>query len=400
MSDSKISIYVDKRKGRKRPYLVRWYSEFSPHTGRQKRHSRSFAKRKEAERFVQQKKDEFEAGLPRDERYITLKQLCDKFLLVKQKDYANSTIDVYRDTINRLLDYFHPTSPVHTIRQEHAQQFIAQLNYVRKDYVGKNEELSDSARNIKLRNCKTIFSTAVDWKYIIENPFAKIKQVKPVTQPWHRITVDEFNRILEHTTTLRNRVFYSLLYWCGLRCNEGLSLLANGSNIDYENSQIHLKSRPGTQSMPPFVLKDKEARSIPIPKSVLSLLKQLKKEHDPDCPYLLLTPERWKVVQQTWQTMRKEGRTREWRNWRLVCNPNRDYKRVCRRAGIETDEKLCLHALRKGWACNLAENGIDQKTLCELGGWSDPSVLNDYYTKVTDANKDRARQVLDDLMGG
>jgi len=216
---------------------------------------------------------------------------------------------------------------------------------------------------------------------------------------WHRITVDEFNRILEHTTTLRNHVFYSLLYWCGLRCNEALSLLANGSNIDFENGQVHLKSRPGTQTMPPFVLKDKEPRSIPIPKLVLSLLIQLNKEHNSDCPYLLIPPERWKVVQQTWKKMRQEGRAREWQNWRLVCNPLRDFKIYCKRAGIQTDEKINLHGLRKGWACNLAEKGIAPKTLCELGGWSDPSVLHEYYSKATDANRDRARQVLDELMG-
>ena len=92
-------------------------------------------------------------------------------------------------------------------------------------------------------------------------------------------------------------------------------------------------------------------------------------------------------------------RAREWQNWRLVCNPLRDFKRYCKRAGIQTDEKLNLHCLRKSWACNLAENGISPKTLCELGGWSDPSVLHEYYSKTTDANRDRARQVLDDLMG-
>jgi integrase len=285
------------------------------------------------------------------------------------------------------------------LKHYNAQEFVAQIDYIRKDYADKPEELSDSARNIQLRNCKKIFTTAIEWKYIIENPFAKLKQVKATTQPWHRITVNEYDRILEHTTTLRNKVFYSLLYGCGLRTGEALNLLINGSNIDYENGQIHLKSRPASKNMPPFILKDKEARTIPIPKKVLGLLKQLKKETDSDCPFLLMTKERWEVVQQTWQKMRQGGRAREWQNWRLVCNPLRDYKRVCKRAGVQTEEKMNLHCLRKGWACNLAENGISPKTLCELGGWSDPSVLNEYYSKVTDANRDRAKQVLDDLMG-
>ena len=82
-----------------------------------------------------------------------------------------------------------------------------------------------------------------------------------------------------------------------------------------------------------------------------------------------------------------------------MCNTLRDFKRVCKKAGIKTEEKLNLHCLRKGWACNLAENGIAPKTLCELGGWSKPETLHEYYTKVSDANRDKARQVLDDLFG-
>jgi len=58
-----------------------------------------------------------------------------------------------------------------------------------------------------------------------------------------------------------------------------------------------------------------------------------------------------------------------------------------------------LHCLRKSWACNLAENEIDTKTLLELGGWSDIRVLDEFYSKASDANKKKAVEVLDKLMG-
>ncbi|MHC5185572.1 MAG: hypothetical protein ACYSPI_15120, partial [Planctomycetota bacterium] len=119
MAELKISIQRDTRKIRKKPYLVRYYGDFNPHTSKQRRYSKSFAKRKEAERFVQQKQDEFEAGLSRDERHITLKQLCDKFLIVNQKEYTNGTLQNYQDTITRLQTYFHPTISIKQIRQEH-----------------------------------------------------------------------------------------------------------------------------------------------------------------------------------------------------------------------------------------------------------------------------------------
>ena len=399
MSDFKIWIQKDTRNIRKKPYLVRWLGEFDPHTGKQKKYSKSFVRRKDAERFVQQKKDEFGGGLPRDEQNITLEQLCSKFLKVHQREYTNGTLKNYEYTIHRLQTYFHPSISVKSIKQQHAQEFIAQIDYVRQDYADKDEELSDSSRNIQIRNCNKIFNVAVEWKYILENPFDNIKQVKAATQPWHWITIDEFEAIFEQTPTLQKKVFYYLLYGCGLRVGEALNLLKNDSGIDLKNGQINLTNRPASKQIPPFKLKDKEARSVPIPKKVLELLKQLLNEADSDCPFLLMTSERWEVVKKNWQTMRKEGRSREWENWMLVCNPLRDFKRTCKRAGIETHERLNLHGLRKSWATNLADNGINQKTLCELGGWSDPSVLNEYYNKATDANKDKARQVLDDLFG-
>ena len=308
MSDFKIWIQKDTRNIRKKPYLVRWLGEFNPHTGKQKKYSKSFTKRKDAERFVQQKTDEFGGGLPRDEQNITLEQLCSKFLKVHQREYTNGTLQNYQNTIKRLKTYFHPSILIKSIKQQHAQEFIAQVNYIRKDYADKDEELSDSARNIQLRNCRKIFNIAVEWKYILENPFGNIKQVKPTTKIWHRITVDEFNHILENTPALRNKVFYSLLYGCGLRTGEALNLLNNGVNIDLENKQIQLKNRPASERIPPFLLKDKEARNIPIPKKTLELLKQFQNKVDSDCPFLLLTKERWDIVQHTWHKMRKEGK--------------------------------------------------------------------------------------------
>jgi len=109
---------------------------------------------------------------------------------------------------------------------------------------------------------------------------------------------------------------------------------------------------------------------------------------------------RWQVVQKKWTTLREEGKSREWQNNMLMNNNYRNFQTLCKRAGIHTSDKLCLHCLRKSWACNLAENGIAPKTLCELGGWSNPSTLHEYYIRVSDANRDKARQVLDECVFG
>jgi len=398
MAELKISIQRDTRKIRKKPYLVRWHGDYNPHSGKQRKYCKSFAKRKEAELFVQQKQDEFEAGLSRDEVKITLKNFCEKFLKVHQANYTIGTLDNYRYTIQRLITFFNPHILIQHIRQDHAEEFIAQIDYVGKEYQGKQGHISDSARNIQLRNCKRLFNKAVEWKFIRSNPFTSLRQVIATKKLWHRITVNEFKSLLENTPALKLKALYAVMYGCGLRSGEALNLLANTRNIDFETNQIHLFSRPGTKDIPQFLLKDKEARSITMPQWVKTFLQDLYQEHDPNGPFLFLTTERWAIVQKKWSKLRQEGRSREWQNNMLMNNNYRNFKTFCSRAGIQTSDKLCLHCLRKSWACNLAENGIAPKTLCELGGWSNPSTLHEYYTRVSDANRDKARQVLDDLM--
>jgi integrase len=399
MSEFNISIQKDTRNIRKKPFLVRWVGEFDPHTGKQKRYCKSFEKRANADHFVQKKKDEFKAGMNRDEVNITLDQLCTQFMKVNENTHTVGTKDIYENTINRLKTFFHPTTPIKMIQQVHAEEFVAQIDYVRKEYKGKTCTISDSARNIHLRGCKRIFNKAVEWGYARVNIFAKIKQVKPSRKTWHRITADEFKRILENTHSLKDKAFYSIQYGCGLREGEALNILIHSQCLDFENNMIRLYNRPATPDIPPFMLKDKEARTITMPKPVADLLKQLYQEHDPDCPFLFMTTERWKIVKPKWEKMRKEGNSKKWQNHHLANDLIRDFKKRCKRAGIKTHERLMLHCLRKSWACNLAENAIDNKTLLELGGWSDVRVLNEFYSKASDANKKKAVEVMDRLMG-
>ena len=79
----------------------------------------------------------------------------------------------------------------------------------------------------------------------------------------------------------------------------------------------------------------------------------------------------------------------------------RNFKARCIRAGISTELKLTIHCLRKSWACNLANSGqVPPKTLLELGGWSDIKTCEEFYLKNSDANEERACQVLNSLAGG
>ncbi len=398
MKALRISISKDKRRLGTKPYLVRWTGEIDPRTGTRKKYSKSFAKRKEAEHFAQQKRKEFSAGMSRDEKIITLEELCDKFVKARWGSYTKDTMDHYLNTARRLKSFFSPTLPIKHITQEYAEQFISQVDYLNPHMKKSGRQLSDSCRSVVLRNSKTIFGSAVKWGYLSINPFADIAQIKAKTLPWHYYSPEEFQNILLKTPTLRMKAYMAVQYGCGLRAGECLNLLWDGLNIDFAKNRINLHNRPGTEHIPPFSLKDYEERSVPMPDWASNLLAQLQEQSTPGCPFVFLTPERWELVQKKWQHLRNSGRGREWSNHKLHNNQLREFKRYCKNAGIHTHERITQHCLRKSWACNLANSGVPINTLAKMGGWSSIKTCEVYYLKCSDANEQKAVEALNRMV--
>jgi len=71
----------------------------------------------------------------------------------------------------------------------------------------------------------------------------------------------------------------------------------------------------------------------------------------------------------------------------------------CQRAGIATDDRLSVHCLRKSYGTNLANLGTPVHTLKELMGHSNIQTTMEYYLFSSDANKKKAVDVLEGLVG-
>jgi site-specific recombinase XerD len=149
--------------------------------------------------------------------------------------------------------------------------FIATRKIIHPDHKRKPKKLSAGARNRYLSCAHTIFTTAMDWEYINKNPFSGIQETKSVPRAWHFITPDEFKAILLTTSELRVQALHGAMYGAGLRYGEAINLLWNGKDIDFGRSRINIEKRPATQSIPPFLVKDYEKRSVPIPQWVNNL---------------------------------------------------------------------------------------------------------------------------------
>ena len=196
---------------------------------------------------------------------------------------------------------------------------------------------------------------------------------------------------------MRLKVFYAVMY-TGLRFGEAIHLWWD-KNIDFINSQIHIKDRKSKNGYPPFRIKGHQDRSIDCPSWAMELLKQLKEQSNSKNPYVFLTGDRLNHIKQKWSDWQKGGMEDKWKNGTMVNNTNRNFVLHCKKAGIVTSDKLSVHCLRKAYGTNLANLGTPIHTLKDLMGHSSITTTMKFYLKSTDENKKKAVRGLEDLMG-
>jgi len=395
MAVEKVGIYYEKQ--RIKPWLVRWYGENNAR-GRPRRYSKSFKRKRDALAFQSDKQAELNTGAQRDDIKITLEELCNKFLESRKHSLRKASLDRYELTISQLKEYFDPTYQIRRIHRQDAEMFIATREIIHPDHKRKHKDLSTGARNRYLSCAHTIFTAAVDWEYIKKNPFSGIPETKSVPKAWHFITPSEFKAVLLTTSERRVQALYGVMYGAGLRYGEAINLLWNGKDIDFERSRINIEKRPATRSIPPFLVKDYEKRSIPMPQWVQNMLLKLHTEAPEGCPFAFVSLQRWPRLRKKWQKLLKGGNSNKWENHMVANNVLRNFRAACCRAGIKVDESLTLHCLRKSYAQNLADNGTPISTLKSLMGHSDIQTTSKFYLQSTDANEERACQALDRIM--
>jgi len=375
-------------------WRVRWFGKYDPNTGRPKRYSKTFALKKAAEKFQKQKEKELDQGTPRDPSSVTLKEYAEQWLQDKtQNDNLRpATVQLYRQTLDRLYNYFGAERLLRTIDREAAKSFRAKLQLLSS----RKRELTQWTRHRILRNCKTLFREAVMDGKIIKSPFKDISRgLKLVPSEWYHLKPDEYQKLLDFTPKLHDKVLYALCYTAGLRLSEALALC--WADVDFDKSRVRIVNRAASETVPPFYVKDTDSRTVPLPKHTLDLLLQLHETAPERVPYVVLTKERYERILAKWKECRKIGR--EWRNSYMANNTQRGFQKRLRLAEIETSgKKLTIHTLRKccgkNWADSTPNPGVVQK----LMGHSSLDTTMKFYNQVNDDDQEKAAKVVDDLL--
>lgn len=389
---TKIGVYKDPR-NRGRPWSVRWFTVSDPKTGKRKRFCKSFEFKRDAEGFANEQTMEFDrSGRPRANlEKQRLGMFLKKYLARRKPELKPSSFELYEGTVNRLLDYFGKDCCLQDITLERAEDFVlAQKNCARGR---EGNKLSDWTKAQVVRHCKTAFGAGVKWGYMSMNPFGELKSKRLVTKRWYRMKPAEYHELLKVTPSLREKVAYSLFYTCGLRLHEAFNL--TWDCLDFQKGILLVTNREATTDIPPFHIKDYEARRIPLPAHTIDLLTEWQTEAPEGVPFVLLTKERCGRVETKWQSLQKKGLA--WRNRYLVNNILRNFKGCVKRAGIKPVGKFTVHTLRKCAGQNWADY-LPMNVVKELMGHSDISTTQEFYTTVDRDHELKAAQVVQSLL--
>ncbi len=394
--------------GRKLPWLVQWWTDPDPDTGRQQRRTRAFQYKRDALAFQAQKQAEIDSGEHREaRRAMTLGQLFDEFSKSRTAGLSYDSREYYRDMMAQLRGRFGASKLLGRIERRHAEAFIAAQK--RRD--GRDGPLSSTTIAQRVTYARAIFAAAVDWGYITRNPFSAPRRgtsplrVKAKSRPWQHIEPDEFLRFLTAIPDVHRRAAYWLMYGCGLRPGEVYNLTVN--KIDLPGRMVHVENREATTDVPPFKIKaddrsdQSKERFVPIPEAAIPDLTEAVSLSFKSGGFVVLTPERFTHVQQEWRMCRKgkpwggRAKHRPWLNRDMINNVLRNAKLYFRVAGITLTAPFKLHTFRKSFAQNHANNGTPPKTLATLLGHSDIQITMQFYNQVTDANVREAARTAD-----
>lgn len=392
---TRVGLYHYPRK--RLPWVVRWFGETDPSAGGQRRYSKSFRLRRDAESFQASKQAEFNKGAQRDRPPdLTLGAFCKKYLTRRQHEWAEKTRLQIDDLCNRLIEHFGADTLLRTITRDKATAMWSQARMRRHKHEG--EELSRYSQNRILRDAKTMFKYAVEWGDLMINPFTHMRSIrvgKRNRQKWHYVKPEEYLAMLKAAPTLQWKVFYALAYTSGARFGELVNLTEQ--NVDFPRGRLLIRNREGTKEMPPFHVKDHEDREVPLPRHTLKLLAAWFRVRPKGSPFILISPTRFAVVQKRWRSCRDTGKP--WINDYMVNNTLRSIRVHAKRAGLKLDGVLTIHCFRKSCGQNWA-NHLPMNVVKELMGHAHISTTAEFYSAVSEEHEAKAQWVIEAITVG
>ncbi len=275
------------------------------------------------------------------------KQALQTFIrYLNSKRYSSNTIKVYSDSMSTFLRYF-SMKDITDISNDDLIEF-------NNNYILKNN-YSASFQNQVVNAVKLYFSAIQHKKMdveLIHRP--RREKVLP-----NVLSKEEVKAILDAPYNLKHRAMLAMIYSCGLRRGELLSL----TKFDIDSKRMVVIIR---------MAKGKKDRIVPLSPKILSLLRDYYKSYNPK-EFLFEGQGGGKYSEKSLENVFKQS---------LLKARNK--------------KPVTLHWLRHSYATHLLESGTDLRYIQDLLGHKS-SKTTEIYTHVSTKNIQNIRSPFDDL---
>jgi len=214
---------------------------------------------------------------------------------------------------------------------------------------------------VYMRTLKAAFNIAIEWKYILSNPFVKVKFKKGQKKKPVFISRDDLEKILIQAENKKMTNIFIFAFNIGCRLGEITQL--RWQNIDLRKNIIIIGDDL-------FTTKNEKQRIIPISKELLPILKALGKKSKKAQYYVF-------------------GKTNSFPFHNDYVS--RNFKKACRKAKVK--EEIHFHTLRHSFASNLAIKGVPIIVIKELLGHSSITTTEIYSHTNIEALQSAVRQL-------
>lgn len=261
--------------------------------------------------------------------------------------YSPSTINTYLDSIRTFLRFY-----AFKKIQEIDNNDLIRFN---NEYILANN-YSASFQNQVVNAVKLFFKTIENSPLDID----AIHRPKRAKKLPNVLSKEEVKAILDTPTNIKHKAMLSLIYACGLRCGEILSLKPN--DIDSKRNILHVKNAKGQKD-----------RIVPLSEKIIVLLREYYKATKPK--YYLF-----------------EGQTKGNRY------DARSLQNVLKQSIAKTKitKPVTLHWLRHSYATHLLESGTDLRYIQEILGHNS-SKTTEIYTHVSTKSLQQIKSPFDFL---
>jgi integrase len=270
-----------------------------------------------------------EAGIVKPRRDLTFEEACKRFEAWAAANKKPRTVTSYRECLRRLAETFAGK------RLGDISPFLVERH--------KQVRIQAGARvraNRELAVLKSLFNRCRDWGlYEGDNPVCKVRLTKEPQRRLRFLEPEEEQRLLQVSPEpLRTMILLGL--YCGLRLrSEALTL--RWADVDL---------RRGWLTVQAAYAKSGRTRAVPLNQVVRAALEE-RKAH----------------ARSEWVFTKPDGTP-----YQSIRN---SFETACRRAGL-TD--VTPHTLRHTFATRLIAQGVDLRTVQQLGGWAQLRMVERY----------------------